>query len=178
MANDRDAESVPVQITRCAIANWVLEGMVPARAMLPSALPPEIPDRAACFVSLHRNGDLRGCIGTIAPTMENTVSEIVRNAVSACSEDPRFDPVRPDELEGLEISVDILGASEPVASSLELDPKKYGVIVTAGARRGLLLPDLDGVDTAEMQLAIACRKGGIMSDEPYAIQRFTVTRYH
>jgi len=109
--------------------------------------------------------------------MDTVSEEIIRNAVCACTEDPRFDPVRPEELESLEYSVDILGESESVASSGELDPKEYGVIVTSGFRRGLLLPDLEGVDTVEAQLAIACRKAGIAPDEPYAIRRFRVTRY-
>jgi len=167
-------ESVPVRIARYTVETFVDTGKIP-----------EVKDidsfglaTAGCFVSLHSRGGLRGCIGTIAPTMESVTAEIIRNAVCACSEDPRFDPVRPDELADLEYSVDILEPSEPVESLDELDPKVYGVIVTSGFRRGLLLPDLEGVDSVATQLAIACRKAGIAGDESYDIRRFRVTRYH
>lgn len=134
--------------------------------------------RAGCFVSLKKHGELRGCIGTIAPVTESIEEEIIRNAIAACSEDPRFEPVEEDELAGLTVSVDILSAPEPVESREALDPSLYGVIVTSGFRRGLLLPDLEGVDTVDDQLAIACRKGGIDPEGPFRIERFTVTRYH
>lgn len=134
--------------------------------------------RAGCFVSIKKHGELRGCIGTIAPATESIEEEIIRNAVSACSEDPRFEPVEEDELAGLTVSVDILSAPEPVESRDTLDPSRYGVIVTSGFRRGLLLPDLEGVDTVETQLSIACRKGGIDPEGQFRIERFTVTRYH
>ena len=134
--------------------------------------------RAGCFVSIKKKGDLRGCIGTIAPVTESIEEEIIRNAVAACSEDPRFDPVEADELENLTVSVDILSAPEPVESRDDLDPELYGVIVTSGFRRGLLLPDLEGVSSVDEQLSIACRKGGIDPDGPFRIERFTVTRYH
>ena len=145
---------------------------------LPEDLPTEMTtQQAGAFVSLHKNGQLRGCIGTIAPTCENLAWEIVQNAVSACSRDPRFSPVRPDELDELEYSVDVLGAPEPVDSPAALDPKTYGVIVSCGGRRGLLLPDLDGVDSVEAQLSIALQKGGIRENEPYKIERFKVVRH-
>ncbi len=170
--------SSPVRIARQVVETFVRTGRIPSVEEVDSLdIPVPEGNRAACFVSLHRHGDLRGCIGTILPTMASVAAEIIRNAVSACSEDPRFDPVSPEELEGLEISVDILGRPEPVRDAGELDPAAYGVIVTAGSRRGLLLPDLEGVDTVTQQLAIACRKGGIRPDEPFAMQRFTVTRY-
>ncbi len=133
--------------------------------------------RAGAFVSLHCNGRLRGCIGTLEPTQENVVCEVIQNAISAANHDPRFSPVLPDELESLEISVDILSAAEPIASIKELDPVQYGVIVQRGSRRGLLLPNLEGVDTAEMQVAISLRKAGIRPDEPYRMYRFRVDRY-
>ena len=133
--------------------------------------------QAGAFVSLHKNGQLRGCIGTIAPTCDNLAWEIVQNAVSACSRDPRFSPVRPNELDELEYSVDVLGAPEPTDSPAALDPKTYGVIVSCGGRRGLLLPDLDGVDSVEAQLSIALQKGGIRENEPYKIERFMVVRH-
>ena len=145
---------------------------------LPEDLPTEMTtQQAGAFVSLHKNGQLRGCIGTIAPTCENLAWEIVQNAISACSRDPRFSPVRPNELDELEYSVDVLGAPEPVDSPAALDPKSYGVIVSCGGRRGLLLPDLDGVDSVEAQLSIALQKGGIRENEPYKIERFKVVRH-
>jgi len=133
--------------------------------------------RAGVFVSLHKHGQLRGCIGTTGPTTASVVTEIIQNAISAAIHDPRFDPVRAGELPGLEISVDILGKAEPVMDKSQLDPRVYGVIVRHHGRTGLLLPDLDGVDTSDDQLAIACRKAGIAADEPYTIERFRVTRY-
>lgn len=145
---------------------------------LPEDLPTEMTtQQAGAFVSLHKNGQLRGCIGTIAPTCDNLAWEIVQNAISACSRDPRFSPVRPNELDELEYSVDVLGAPEPVDSPAALDPKTYGVIVSCGGRRGLLLPDLDGVDSVEAQLSIALQKGGIRENEPYKIERFKVVRH-
>lgn len=145
---------------------------------LPEDLPTEMTtQQASAFVSLHKNGQLRGCIGTIAPTCENLAWEIVQNAISACSRDPRFSPVRPNELDELEYSVDVLGAPEPVDSPAALDPKTYGVIVSCGGRRGLLLPDLDGVNSVEAQLSIALQKGGIRENEPYKIERFKVVRH-
>ena len=99
------------------------------------------------------------------------------NAISAASRDPRFPPVRPDELENLEYSVDILNTPEPIESKDQLDPKKYGVIVESGFRRGLLLPNLEGVDTVEYQIEICRRKAGIVTDEPVKLFRFEVRRY-
>jgi len=132
--------------------------------------------RAGVFVSLKKFGELRGCIGTTAPTQDNIAEEIIENAISAGTRDPRFNPVRPDELDFLEYSVDVLSEAVPAKIS-ELDPKTYGVIVRKGSRSGLLLPDLEGVDTVEQQLEIACRKAGINPRENYDIYKFTVTRY-
>lgn len=173
MSAERDGVSTPVEIAWITIREFVVNGRIPTVDEVPRFKS----GMAGCFVSLHSRGDLRGCIGTIFPTKESISAEIIRNAVSACSEDPRFDPVEASELDGLEINVDILNSPEPVRSREELDPKIYGVIVTSGIRRGLLLPDLDGVDTVEAQLSIACRKAGILLSEQYEIQRFTVTRY-
>ena len=128
-------------------------------------------------MSLHRGGDLRGCIGTIEPTRATLADEIVHNAVQAATADPRFPSVVPDELDGLEISVDVLYPAE-AATFEDLDPRTYGVIVSADWRRGLLLPDLDGVDTPAEQVAIALRKAGIAPDEQYRLERFRVDRYH
>ena len=164
-----------VRLARASVEAWVRHGV---RLPVPEGLPEEmLTRRAGAFVSLHRNGQLRGCIGTIAATQKNVAEEILRNAVSACARDPRFPPVRPSELAGLEISVDVLGDAEPVSSPDELDVKRYGVIVSHGAKRGLLLPDLDGVDTVEEQIRIARQKGGIREDEPYRLERFEVIRH-
>jgi len=131
---------------------------------------------AACFCSIKKRGDLRGCIGTLTPAESDLGHEIARNAWSAAFQDPRFPPIRPEELEHLTFSVDVLSPSEDCAAD-ELDPARYGVIVTSGWHRGVLLPDLPGVDTVERQLAIVLQKAGIAPGEPYRIERFTVTRY-
>ncbi len=170
---NREGESTPVTIARMAVESFVRTGRFPSVAEVPQFGK----EMAGCFVSLHRDGALRGCIGTILPTKECVASEIIRNAVSSCSEDPRFDPVRPEELQDLEISVDVLDPPEKVDSPESLDPKRFGVIVTSGVRRGLLLPDLEGVESVDDQLEIACRKAGIQPGERYSIERFTVTRY-
>ena len=149
------------------------------RIVVPDGLPEEmLTRRAGTFVSIHKNGRLRGCIGTIAATRANIAEEIIRNAVSACSSDPRFSPVRPEELRSLEITVDVLGEIEPVESEKELDVRRYGIIVSLGMKRGLLLPNLAGVNTVEEQIDIACRKGGIDRSEPYALERFEVVRHY
>jgi AmmeMemoRadiSam system protein A len=130
-------------------------------------------------VSIHEHGKLRGCIGTISPVRDCLAQEIIDNAVSASTRDPRFSPIRADELKWLEISVDVLGDPEPVSSPDELDVKRYGVIVTKGRKRGLLLPDLDGVDTVEEQISIAKSKAGIADwDKKVELQRFEVVRHH
>ncbi len=132
--------------------------------------------RAGAFVSIKKNGRLRGCIGTTEPTRATLAAEIIENAISACARDPRFPPVTEDELPLLTISVDVLLPAEP-AERDELDPKRYGVIVSRGHRRGLLLPDLEGVDTVEEQLEIACQKAGIDPAGRYDIERFEVVRH-
>ncbi|MBQ3935970.1 MAG: AmmeMemoRadiSam system protein A, partial [Ruminococcus sp.] len=133
--------------------------------------------RAGAFVSIHKNGELRGCIGTIAPTEPSVAQEIISNAISAASRDPRFDPITEDELSQLEINVDVLNEPEQISSLDELDVKRYGVIVSNGFRRGLLLPDLDGVDSPEQQVRIARAKGNIRQDEPIILHRFEVIRH-
>jgi AmmeMemoRadiSam system protein A len=133
--------------------------------------------RAGAFVSFHKGDALRGCIGTISATCDNLVDEICRNTASAAGHDPRFSAIRADEVPELSCSVDVLGAAEPVSSPDELDAKRYGVIVSKGFRRGLLLPDLEGVDTPDEQIAIALRKAGIAPDEAYELERFEVVRY-
>ena len=172
----RSREDPWVRLARLSLETYVRTGR--ELQHLPDGLPAELTDQAAgTFVSLKIDGRLRGCIGTISPVEQNAAWEIVRNAVSACSRDPRFPPVQTDELDRLEYSVDVLGKPEPVDSVQQLDPRRYGVIVCAGRRRGLLLPDLDGVDTPQKQLEIAREKGGIRPGEPYSIERFQVVRH-
>ncbi|MGY4706484.1 AmmeMemoRadiSam system protein A [Candidatus Bipolaricaulota sp. J31] len=162
-----------VELARRAIEAYVREGRV---IDPPAELPPELRRKAGAFVSLKKDGLLRGCIGTFLPTKGNLAEEIIANAIKAATEDPRFPPVRPEELPRLRISVDVLSAPEPCDES-DLDPKRYGVIVEKGFRVGLLLPDLEGVDTVEEQLRIAKMKAGIPPDEPCKIYRFTVERH-
>jgi len=131
--------------------------------------------RAACFVSLKKSGELRGCIGTLTPADADLGREIARNARAAAFEDPRFAAVREDELQALVCTVDILSPSSP-CSAAELDPARYGVIVLRDSRRGVLLPDLEGVDTVEAQVGIARQKAGIRPGERCDLERFTVTR--
>jgi AmmeMemoRadiSam system protein A len=133
---------------------------------------------AGCFVSIHKSdGALRGCIGTLSPVTGNLASEILQNAVSSATRDPRFPPIEPEELDELVITVDVLGEAEATTTE-ELDPKRYGVIVQHGWKKGVLLPDLEGVDTVDEQLRIALMKAGISKGESYRIYRFTVKRYH
>ena len=135
-------------------------------------------NQAGVFVSLHKQGELRGCIGTTGPVTENIAQEIIRNAIEAATYDPRFMPVEEHELMDLEIKVDVLGVAEQVSGIEELDAKKYGVIVEKDLHRGLLLPDLEGVNTPEEQIAIAKRKAGILeSDTDVILQRFQVIRH-
>ena len=165
-----------VKLARASVEAWVRRR---ERISVPDGLPEEmLSRRAGTFVSLHKNGALRGCIGTIMATRESIAEEILHNAVSACSRDPRFPPVTEDELSTLEISVDVLGELEPVESADELDVKRYGVVVSHGLKRGLLLPNLDAVDTVENQIRIARQKGGIRESEPYRLERFEVVRHY
>src|SRR5690554_6048856 len=132
---------------------------------------------AGAFVSIKKDGALRGCIGTIFPTQKNLVEEVKHNAIAAAFHDPRFDPVGEEELTDLVYSVDVLAPPEPVAGIKELDPERYGVIVRKGGRTGLLLPRLEGIENAEEQVRIAKKKAGIRPDEGVELERFEVTRY-
>ncbi|MBR0091429.1 MAG: AmmeMemoRadiSam system protein A [Lachnospiraceae bacterium] len=173
----RASEDPYVRLARASLTSWVRDGR---QIAVPADVPAEmLSKRAGAFVSLHKEGQLRGCIGTIGPVQANLAEEIIENAVSASARDPRFSPVREDELDSLEISVDVLGETETIASPAELDVKRYGVIVTKGGKRGLLLPNLDGVDTVEEQLSIAKRKAGLRADEEGCmLERFEVVRHH
>ena len=165
-----------VKLARASAEYFVKNGEV---MPLPDDVAPELLNvRAGAFVSIHKFGALRGCIGTIASTQKNLALEIIENAVSAVSKDPRFQPITEDELKYLDINVDVLGEAEKISSPAELDVKKYGVIVQSGYKRGLLLPDLDGVDTVEQQISIARRKGGIAPGEKVDLFRFEVIRHY
>ena len=165
-----------VRLAREAVEEYVLSRR---EIEVPEGLSDDmLSKRAGTFVSIHKHGELRGCIGTIAPTRRSVAEEIIGNAASASSRDPRFPPIKPAELPWLDISVDVLGEPESIASMDQLDVKRYGVIVSCGNRRGLLLPDLDGVDTPEQQVDIAMRKGGIRKSEKYRLQRFEVIRHY
>lgn len=164
-----------VHLARISLETYITTGEY---AKMPENLPEEMMNnRAGVFVSLKKHGSLRGCIGTIAPVTENIAKEILRNAVSAAVEDPRFPPVTEKEMEELVYSVDVLADAEPIKSMDELDVKRYGVIVSSGRKRGLLLPNLEGVDTVEQQIAIAKKKAGIYDNEKFSMERFEVVRH-
>jgi len=163
-----------VALAKTAVEEYVRYGR---KARTPATLTPEMAEQAGAFVCLKTRGHLRGCIGTVEAVEPSIASEIINNAISAAVRDPRFEPVRADELADLEYTVDILSAAEPVSGLDELDPKVYGVIVESGYKRGLLLPDLEGVDTVDEQVSIAMQKAGIRSGEDVCISRFTVTRH-
>lgn len=181
----RDGEDGYVRLARETVGRYVRDGRAPRWADLKEtagefeSLRME-KRKAGAFVSLHLDGELRGCMGTILPTAPHVGEEIIRNAVTACSEDPRFPAVGADELPNLEIKVDVLSPFEPIKSPGELDPGRYGVIVEKAGRRGLLLPKLEGVDSVSQQLEIACRKAGFRwdeEDEGIRLFRFTVERH-
>lgn len=181
----RQGEDGFVRLARETVERFVQTGKVPKWAEMREivgdldALRMER-RKAGAFVSMHLEGELRGCMGTILPMTPHVGEEIIRNAVTACSEDPRFPEVDAGELPELEVKVDVLSPFEPVASPTGLDPRRYGVIVERGGRRGLLLPKLEGVDTVKQQLEIACRKAGFAwdeEDEAIKLYRFTVERH-
>ena len=134
-------------------------------------------EKHGVFVSIHKFDHLRGCIGTILPVTENVATEIIRNAIAAATQDPRFNEISEDELDYLEINVDVLTKPEDIESKDLLDPKKYGVIVMTRYKRGLLLPDIEGIDDVDTQIAIAKQKGNITDDEEIKLQRFEVIRH-
>ncbi len=167
-------DSHPIVVLARATIEAHVTGTAAPDAVLPAD--PALPERAGAFVTLHRQGSLRGCIGTIVPTLPTLAEEVVANAIKAATADPRFPPLTVEELADLDVKVDVLHASEP-ANIADLDPALYGVIVTNGWSRGLLLPDLHGVDTAEQQIEIALRKGGIAANQSFDLERFRVDRY-
>jgi AmmeMemoRadiSam system protein A len=173
-------ESHPlVVLARKTIESYVRDGV---KMKPPKDQTPEMQRRAGAFVSLHCRGQLRGCIGTIEPTCDCVAEEVIQNAISSATRDPRFPPVGRDELDDLDVKVDVLGEPELVSGIHELDPKRYGLIVQSLSqpwKRGLLLPDLEGVDTVEKQVYwTRYHKAGITDpDEPVRMYRFEVVRY-
>jgi AmmeMemoRadiSam system protein A len=173
-------ESHPlVELAREAIEAFVEHG---TQISPPPELTPEMQRHAGAFVTIRRAGQLRGCIGTIHAAHANVAEEVIHNAISAATHDPRFPPLTPDELDGLEVKVDVLGDPEAVEDPADLDPKRYGLIVQSIRqpwRRGLLLPDLEGIETVEQQVYwTRYHKAGITNpDEPVEMFRFEVKRY-
>ncbi len=171
----REQEDAYVRLARRTIEGYIRTGNL---ISLPEKLPKEMySQRAGVFVSIKKEGRLRGCIGTLQSTQPSVAEEIISNAISASVNDPRFSPIEPEELDRLTISVDILGDMEKISSPEQLDVKRYGVVVTSGTKRGLLLPNLEGVDTVADQIAIAKRKAGITEEEPVQLERFEVVRH-
>lgn len=176
LEEQREKEDSYVRLARKTIEEYICNG---EKIKLPGELPKEMyNDKAGVFVSIKEDGKLRGCIGTIQAVQPSIAEEIIENAISASTRDSRFSPIEPEELDRLVISVDVLGGMEPIDSPNELDVKKYGVVVTKGYKRGLLLPNLEGVDTVEEQIAIAKRKAGIGEDEKVRLERFEVVRHY
>jgi AmmeMemoRadiSam system protein A len=163
-----------VELAKKTVESYVREGK---EISPPEELTSELKEQAGVFVSIHKHGELRGCIGTFEPTKANVAEEVITNAISSATEDPRFPPIAVSELDDLDYSVDLLTQPEPVKDASQLDVKKYGVIVRSGFRRGLLLPDLEGVDSVEEQIAICRLKAGISPFEPVSLYRFQVRRF-
>ncbi len=175
IARQREQEDAYVGLARRTIEEYTRTGK---KIKVPENLPEEMYGRrAGVFVSVKKEGKLRGCIGTIQPVKASIAEEIIDNAISAAARDPRFPPIEPRELALLSISVDVLGDTEQISSPEELDVERYGVIVTRGYKRGLLLPNLEGVDTVEEQIAIARQKAGIGESEEVTLERFEVVRH-
>lgn len=170
-----EKEDEYVKLARNSLESYIINNR---RIEKPDNLSNEIlTNKSGVFVSLKLNGQLRGCIGTISPTTDCVADEIIQNAISSGLEDPRFNPVSKEELKKLEYSVDVLDVAEAIESTEELDVKRYGVIVTKGKKRGLLLPNLEGVDTVEEQVNIALKKAGISPNDSYQLERFEVVRH-
>ncbi|MEA1926095.1 MAG: AmmeMemoRadiSam system protein A [Patescibacteria group bacterium] len=149
-----------ITLAKKAVEKYVIENIIiEVSEDVPEGM---ITRRAGVFVTIFKNGDLRGCIGTYLPTRESIAREIILNAVAACSRDHRFDQVVENELAYLKYEVSILAEPRKIKDIQTHDPKKRGVlIISSDGRSGLLLPDLDGIETSEQQIEIASRKGGI-----------------
>jgi len=163
-----------VKLAKDTVEKYVVEGKI---ISIPAEPAPEMKGESGVFVSIKKRGELRGCIGTFSPVTDSVAAEVIHNAISASTMDPRFSPVVPSELSELKYSVDVLSPPEKINGPEALDPKRYGVIVKKGNLRGLLLPDLEGVDTVDEQLRIAAMKAGIPSMKGVELYRFEVKRY-
>ncbi len=177
----RKFEDDYVKLARHAVEKWVKEGLTIDLEYAKDVIGIDIEfmteRKAAAFVSINKEGMLRGCMGTMEPVMENLAWEIIKNAISAASNDPRFPPVMPHELERLDIKVDVLGNLEMVESESELNETEYGVVIVSKDKKGVLLPNLEGVDSVEMQISIVKKKAGMEQGEKYDIYRFKVERH-
>ena len=165
-------------LARRAVETFILERRVVALTQATAS--PLLNQRLPCFVCIKTLGrELRGCVGMVEPEKETLAEEIITNAISAAVRDPRFLPVSPAELPSLRYSVDVLDPAEPALLE-DLDPAVFGVIVTdhLGLRRGLLLPDIEGVRTASQQVYIAARKAGIAPQESFRLFRFRTRRFN
>ena len=169
-----------VKLARETIESYV-RGKKVVNVPAEEELTPDMKQQGGVFVSIKKKGQLRGCIGTIEPREANVAQEVIHNAISAATRDPRFPPISPEELDDLDISVDVLTTPEPIESLDQLDPKRYGLIVQSledPLKRGLLLPDLPSIRTAEEQFHhTKVFKAGIADDEPTQMYRFEVIRY-
>jgi AmmeMemoRadiSam system protein A len=143
----------------------------------PADLPAELKSPGGVFVSIKKDGKLRGCIGTVEPDRPTRAEEAIRNAIHAATMDPRFEPVEAAELETLDVSVHLLRPSEPVADLDTLNPRRFGIVVSSGKKRSVVLPGVQGVDTVERQLDIARQKLDIGPDEPVTLERFETERF-
>ncbi|HMK50611.1 MAG TPA: AmmeMemoRadiSam system protein A [Thermodesulfovibrionales bacterium] len=162
------------ELAKKSVESYIREGRT---VDPPDTLPPEMSGKAGVFVCLKKNGELRGCIGTFSACCDSIAMEIITNAISAATRDPRFPQVEAAELGSITYSVDILSCPEKIKHVSELDPSRYGIIVQGGFRRALLLPDLEGVDTVEEQIRITRMKAGILPSEEVEIYKFEVKRY-
>ncbi|MGA9771976.1 MAG: AmmeMemoRadiSam system protein A [Blastocatellia bacterium] len=165
------------ELARLAVEAFIGKG---ERIEPPAVTAGALCERAGVFVTIRTlSGDLRGCIGTIEPAQATVAEEIIRNAINAATCDPRFSEVKADELPDLTYGVDVLSPPEPARGVKDLDPSLYGVIIETldGIRRGLLLPRIASLKTAEQQWLAVHQKAGIKPGTPVLVERFTVTRY-
>jgi len=168
-------EDAYIKLARKTINEYIINRI---KIDVPKDLPAELySEKKGVFVTIKKERQLRGCIGTILPTKKNVALEIIENAILAATQDPRFNEIEVSELKDLIISVDVLYPPEDIKDKSQLDVKKYGVIVQSGHKRGLLLPNLEGIDTVEEQIDIALKKANIDKNEKYTLQRFKVERH-
>ncbi|HET8931947.1 MAG TPA: AmmeMemoRadiSam system protein A [Polyangiales bacterium] len=163
-----------LRVAREAIEQSLSGGDLPAYTPLPEPWR----EPRGVFVTLRKQtGALRGCVGHLSPTGRTLLDEVAACAIAAAERDTRFRPVSARELPSLRIEISLLSPSEPVSDHSQLDPRRYGVIVSCGGARGVLLPDVEGVDTVEDQIRIAADKGGLPANRPWEIERFEVLKH-